>query len=110
MNRSVRIALVSMLGVVSLLAVVATQSQSPLAGDDGPQAGRTKGDVVMIRCTVSGSDPSLSAYQGSAGTPAKKTGGCVDNLSLLLKDGFEVRDVGHYDEEKSSFVLYTLIR
>jgi hypothetical protein len=34
----------------------------------------------------------------------------ADNLSALLKAGFTLRDFGHYDEEKSNFTLFTLLR
>jgi len=30
-------------------------------------------------------------------------------LALLMKDGFSVEDIGHYDL-RTSFVLYTLVR
>jgi hypothetical protein len=69
-----------------------------------------RGDVVLIACTGSGTDFKLTAYQGSPGTPAKKSGSCAENLSVLIKDGFLLRDVGQNDADRTGLVVYTLVR
>ena len=73
-------------------------------------SGQVRSEIVMMRCKVGGSGLAIAAYKGSAGTPGQKTGNCADNLSFLMKDGFEIRDIGHYDEPDNPFVLYTLAR
>lgn len=68
------------------------------------------GDVIIIRCNLTTAEPVVAAFQGSTSAPGKKTGNCADALSILMKDGFALRDIGHYDDEKLGFVLYTLVR
>jgi len=81
--------------------VAQAQRESPKAG------GQT--EVVMVRCTTNSSDFSVSAYRGSSGAPGKRGETCPEVLSQLLKDGFVVTDVGHYDRD-SDYAVFLLSR
>jgi len=106
-QRFVSILLVLGLGAVAWVTwdLARAQPQPP-----SPPAPLVKGDVILMRCDAAATDFPVSAYQGSPGAPGKKTGGCAEHLSVLLKDGFEIRNIGHYDDAKAAFVVYTLIR
>jgi hypothetical protein len=109
MNRSLRIGL---LGVVAVaLAITAFMTFSPSSSAQAPAMEKPgKSEIIMMRCKVGGSAFAVAAYQGSSGTPGRQPGNCTDNLALLLKDGFEIMDIGHYDDVDTVFVLYTLVR
>ena len=66
-------------------------------------------DVIMMRCSVTGSAFNVKAYQGSTTTPAKRTESCPETLSLPHKDGFSVVGTGHHDFD-TDFVVFTLTR
>jgi hypothetical protein len=109
MNRSFRICLLGSVAVA--LAITAFMTFAPSSSAQAPaMAERVKSEIIMMRCKVGGSAFAVAAYKGSSGTPGRQPGSCPDNLSLLMKDGFEIRDIGHYDDVDSVFVLYTLVR
>ena len=93
------------IGVATLVSSSSTASAQPLPPGPPP-----KGDVVLIGCVGGGADFKLTAYQGSAGTPAKKSGSCAENLSVLMKEGFALRDIGQNQADKSGLVVFTLVR
>ena len=90
--------------LVAAAAGLAALVHAPAAADS------RGGDVVMIRCNVATVEPVVGSFQGSTSAPGKKSGNCAESLSLLMRDGFQIRDIGHYDDEKLGFVLYTLVR
>lgn len=109
MNRSLRIGLLGVLAVA--LAITAFMTFSPSSSAQAPAMEKpSKSEIIMMRCKVGGSAFAIAAYKGSSGTPGQQPGSCPDNLSLLMKDGFEIRDIGHYDDVDTVFVLYTLVR
>lgn len=71
---------------------------------------REASDVVMLRCDAGGSTIGVSAYVGSTAAPGQKSSNCSESISLLLEEGFAVRDIGHYDQDKKSFLVVTLYR
>jgi hypothetical protein len=89
----------SMFGMSVLLGGAA--AQTPKA------AGQS--EVVMIRCSTTTSDFSVSAYRGSSGAPGKRGENCPEVLSQLLRDGYAISDVGHYDKD-SDYVVFLLTR
>ena len=109
MNRSLRICLFGVVAVALAVAAFLTFSQSSSAQAPA-MAKPVKSEIIMMRCKVGGSAFAVAAYKGSSGTPGRQPGNCADNLSLLMKDGFEIRDIGHYDIVDAPFVLYTLVR
>lgn len=89
-------------GMSALLGDTAqAQRESPKAG------GQT--EVVMVRCTTNTSDFSVSAYRGSSGAPGKRGETCPEVLSQLLKDGFVITNIGHYDTN-SDYAVFLLSR
>lgn len=91
-----------LLGAVALCSLaVGMQSQR------GAVARSPSGEVILLRCKT-GADFAVVAYQGSASAPSKKSNSCPETLSLLLKDGFVIHDVGHSVDV--DFVVYTLMR
>ncbi len=106
--RSSRIALGS--GVVAVVAVLLFSSSLFVAsGQTGKSTLSTK-DVVMMRCNTTDEVFSATGYQGNSGTPSKRSNNCSENISQLMKEGFAIRDIGHYDMEKAGYVVITLVR
>lgn len=64
----------------------------------------------MMRCNTTDTDFTASGYQGNSGTPAKLSNSCTENISQLLKDGFVIQDIGHYDMEKAGYLVVTMTR
>lgn len=95
------------LAAVWILAFLSTRFVFPGGEDVRSGSGR---DVVMMRCNTSDSTFGATAYKGSSGTPSRRSDNCAENVSQLLKDGFAIRDIGHYDREKSGYVVITLVR
>ena len=104
-----RRALVSVLVGLVLGAALAV-GVGTLSDDVHAQAKPKTGDVILLRCSTTAPDLAVTAFVGSANTPGQKSLNCADNLSWLVRDGFALRDIGHYDDEKTGFVLYTLAR
>ena len=109
MNRAMRI---GAFGVIAraLAAALFLAFSNNSSAQASPASGRVESEIVMMRCKVGGSGLDIAAFKGSAGTPGRKTGNCPENLSFLMKDGFKIRDIGHYDDVDDPFVLYTLVR
>ena len=104
MQRTTRIALAgAALVVLSMAVMLLTQSVTAST----PRS--PSGEVILMRCNTGGKVFFTAAYQGSSTAPSKRSDECPENLSLLLKEGFSIRDIGHYDFE-NDFVVYTLIR
>ena len=101
------VAAVSILGVA---AVHTLGSGSAFGQAEAPKDRSSRGDVVIMRCSVVAPELSITAYQGSPAAPAKRSTSCSENLAALVKDGFAIRDVGHYDDEKMGFMVFTMFR
>ena len=98
-------------GIVGVIGLATLGLDSAYGQPEGPPRDRMlKGDVVIMRCSAGSQDLAVTAYQGSPSTPAKRSASCAESISALTKDGFMIRDVGHYDDEKLGFVVYTLLR
>lgn len=110
MKKSRLVALAGVLLVGLALAVGAVISRASLAQTESATLRAAKGDVVLIRCETSAADLHVSAYQGSTAAPPKKSSGCAESVSLLLKDGFAIRDMGRYTDETKGYMVITLIR
>jgi hypothetical protein len=109
MKRTFRFWLLGALAIAFAVAVAVALSQLTFA-QGTPQARKSPDyEVVLMRCKSS-AEFGIKAYQGSPGTPVKKSGKCAENLSLLLRDGFKIHDIGHYDLVENGFVVYTLVR
>jgi hypothetical protein len=78
-----------------------------------PPGAETESDpvdrVIMIRCATDASTFPVTAYQGSANTPAKRADNCPEVLAHLLQGGYEIANVG-YSQVDTNFVVYTLLR
>ncbi len=105
-----RMYVILMGGLTAMIAVwaIAALSPSPTA-QERPSTSPPRWDVILMRCDTGGLKFSITAYEKSTAAPAKKTESCSENLSILMKDGFVIRDIGHHDQEKD-FVIYTLVR
>ncbi len=109
MNKPYQVALAGFAVLGVALVAGAAVSWSSLA--QGEQSAKvTRGDVVMIRCDTSSPDLRVSAYQGSAAAPAKHSGSCAESISLLLKDGFSIRDMGRYSDQTMGYMVITLMK
>jgi len=107
MKRTLRIWTVC--GVMATLAVAGALIFPETSKAQAPPK-TMKYEVILMNCNADKSNFAIKAFQGSPNTPGRQTGDCADNLSLLMKEGFEIRDIGHYDEVDAPFVLYTLVR
>ena len=93
------------IAVVAMLAV--DHSVRAQAAGGGRQG---SAEVVLMRCNTGGPGFAVAAFQGSAAAPGKKADACAEELSLLIRDGFAIRDIGHYFYDKDYFVVYTLMK
>ena len=105
MNRTRVAALSAAVVVVALLLF-----SSSLFVAAGSQTARAGKDVIMMRCNTTDADFTASGYKGNSGTPAKRSNSCSENISQLLKDGFVIQDIGHYDMEKAGYLVVTMTR
>ena len=97
-------------GLTTMIAVWAITALSPSpTAQERRSTSAPRGDVILMRGDTGGLKFSVTAYEKSTAAPTKKTESCSENLSLLMKDGFVIRDIGHHDQEKD-FVIYTLVR
>ncbi|MDX1388452.1 MAG: hypothetical protein R3344_04650 [Acidobacteriota bacterium] len=87
---------------VAVVAIVSVWAGRTAAQDVG-----TAPDFVMIRCGT-GTQFAVTAYQGSAAAPSKRSATCPQVLSDLTKDGFMIHDVGYSLE--ADVAVYTLTR
>jgi len=102
-NRGLAVLVVAVSLAVGILAVATWSGKAaaqPVVAADAP-------DFVMIRCGT-GSQFPVTAYQGSAAAPSKRSASCPQVLSDLKKDGFSIRDVGYSLEV--DVAIYTLMR
>lgn len=82
----------------------------PEAPAQSASATGESGEVVLMRCEVGVKQPTVRAYQASTHAPEQKSSSCAESLALLLKDGFELRETGHYDERQDPFMVMALTR
>jgi hypothetical protein len=95
-----------LLGTLWLAGQMGAQTERP------PSTGRAdtaRGDVIMMRCATDGSKFVVTAFDGSAQAPGKKSDNCPEQLSLLFREGFVARDFRHSDIEKK-YLVVTLVR
>ena len=111
MKRSRQLLWMAAVGILGVIGLATLGLGSAYGQPEGPPKDRMmRGDVVIMRCSAGSADLAVTAYQGSPSTPAKRSASCAESISALTKDGFMIRDVGHYDDEKLGFVVYTLLR
>ena len=67
-----------------------------------------RGDVILVRCMARGDGFSLTAFQGSPGTPTVRQVNCAETLADLRRRGFSIHDIGYSVD--ADFMLYTLVR
>jgi len=96
------VVIVSCLGIGLGLTLV-----FPTAEAQSPPGGNL--DIVMMRCAASSTSFEVSAYRGSTAAPAPRSKSCPEELVLLMKAGFEIDQIGYFDEDKD-FIVYTLKR
>ena len=92
-------------------AVVVVAVVVPITGvlaQEAAPAGRGV-DIVLIRCGTDAPQLSLTAYEGSTRAPAQKSTSCSENISLVMREGFTIKDIGHYDLKKD-YMLVTLVK
>lgn len=82
-------------------------SQRTAAQEARPAAKASGHDVIMFKCKTDG-EFGISAFQGSANAPAKRSSNCPETLSLLMKDGFAIRDIGLSTD--ADLVVFTVVR
>ena len=104
MNRT-RVAWLS--GVVVVSAVLLFSSSLFVTSGESARAAK---DVVMLRCNTADADFSTTGYQGNSGSPSKRSNSCSENIAQLLKEGFVIQDIGHYDMEKAGYAVFTMVR
>ena len=103
-----RVALAS--GAVVVVAVLVFSSSLFVTSGQSEKSARSPRDVVMMRCNTTDADFTATGYKGNSGTPAKRSNSCSENISQLLKDGFVIQDIGHYDMEKAGYLVVTMTR
>lgn len=100
-------------GIILLLGIALLPATGALLG--GAEAGEAtsqtggKGEVIMMRCSIDQSRFKVVAFEGSPSAPVKKSEICPEELSLLLKEGFTIRDAIHSDFDQK-FAVYLLVR
>jgi hypothetical protein len=99
-------------GVVLLLCVVVAGGVRlhDVSAQEPRSAEAASMDVILIRCKTAGNRFRVTSYQGSNNTPAQRTDSCAENVSLLSREGFVVRDIGHYDDQDVGFAVISLVR
>jgi hypothetical protein len=106
MNRKVRNVLLG----AAAAAVVVVAVVVPLNGARAEESTARGGvDIVLIRCATDTTNLALSGYQGSTRAPAQKSTSCSENISLVMREGFKIKDIGHYDFDKN-YMLITLVK
>lgn len=110
MTRTMGMTLAGGVLVVGIGAALLATSSSTVVAQPNPGGTPLKGDVVLVGCTEAGDEFKVTSYQGSAGTPSKKSKNCAENLSVLLKEGFMLRDIGQKQADKAGLVVFTLVR
>jgi hypothetical protein len=111
MNRTSRLLPLGVLTAALVVAAVPTLSQLSNAHETDLTAGQgVKSEVILMRCSPAKNGIPIEAYRGSPGTPGKKSEDCAENLSILMRNGFVIRDIGHYDDADAVFVLYPMVR
>jgi len=109
MSSNARIALLALclvLGAIWLAGGLAGRATASSGADD---AKPFRGDVIMMRCATDDARFAVSAFAGSTQAPGKKSEVCAEELAMLFREGFAIRDVGHSDVEKN-YVVFTLTR
>jgi hypothetical protein len=94
--------------VGALVAAALIVTIGSISGDASAE-GRSDADVIMMRCSTTGSSFKTTLYEGSSATPTKRADNCPENISLLLKGGFEIRDA-FLSEGEAEYIVYTLVR
>ena len=107
MSRDVRNVLLGV-AVAAIVGIAVGVSISGAQAEDIAPAARAV-DIVLIRCGTDSAKLSLTAYEGSTRAPARKSDSCSENISLVLREGFTIKDIGHYDLE-SDYMLITLVK
>ena len=108
MRKRIPIAALAALSLLAAFWVLGAPAREARGADETPPSAPAA-DVIMLRCSIDGSDFRVTAYEGSPAAPVKKSNQCPEELSLLLKERFVIRDVIRSDFEKK-FVVYTLVR
>jgi hypothetical protein len=103
-----RVLSTALVGIVSCLGIGLLLTLGFRSAEAQPPP-RGNLDVIMMRCAASSTSFEVSAYRGSTAAPDKKSDNCPEELSLLMKDGFEIDGVGYFDQD-SDFIVYTLKR
>lgn len=93
----------------AIVGVAALMGDSAAETSPASDGGRGQAELVMVRCNSTSPDFTVVAFRGSSGAPSKKGETCPEVLSQLMRDGFVVADVGHYDVD-GDYVLYLLSR
>lgn len=109
MSNNARIALLALclvLGAIWLAGGLAGRAAASSGADD---AKPFRGDVIMMRCATDDAGFAVTGFTGSSQAPGKKSDLCPEELSLLLREGFAIRNVGHSDVDKK-YVVLTLTR
>ena len=63
--------------------------------------------MVLLKCD---SGFKVTLYQGNTSAPTKKSGDCAESVSRLVREGFTITNVGHYDRQQAPFTVYTFVR
>jgi hypothetical protein len=109
MSTAIRVALLALCFVLGAIWV-ADGLTGPTAASTGADAAKSfRGDVIIMRCATDDARFAVTAFTGSTQAPGKKSELCAEELSLLFREGFAIRDVGHSDVDKK-YVVLTLTR
>ena len=109
MHNPTRIAIMTLVLVLSTIWIFGTLSDGAAAAVTSAGEKPFGGDVIMMRCVTDGPRFAVTGFDGSSQAPGKKSDSCAEELSLLLREGFTVRDVGHSDVDKK-YLVVTLTR
>ena len=106
-----RVLIMTLIGlVVTLGSAIVFSTLAPIvsAGEEVEKSIQGKNDVILMRCDTVGSELSVLAWGASSSSPSKRSDNCAEVLSILLKDGFTIKDIGHNNDADQ--VVYTLMR
>lgn len=109
MHNPTRVAIAALVLALAAIWIFGALSEGAAAAVTSADEKPFGGDVIMMRCVTDGPRFAVTAFEGSSQAPGKKSDSCAEELSLLLRGGFTVRDVGHSDVDKK-YVVVTLTR
>ena len=87
------------------LVVLAVTTLHPVSGREVLR----KNEVIMMRCDPGPYGFEVTTFSHSMSAPSRKADNCPEVLSLLNRDGFQVRNLSRFDGD-GGYLVYSLVR